>query len=455
MSNLSVVLRVVCLSILLLAGCGGGGGSAPVQPWAKSYGGADMDLAQSIQQTSDGGYIVAGYTKSFDAGDQNIWVLKLKSDGEISWQKRYGGAGADEAYSIQQTRDGGYIVAGHTWCFGAGNADFWVLKLESDGEVSWQNAYGGTENDYYVNSVRQTNDGGYIVAGYTESFGAVLADFWVLKLKSDGTIDWEKRYGGLDNDYARSIQQTRDGGYIVAGQTYSFGTGGDFWVLKLNSAGDISWQKTYGGAGYDCANSIQQTSDGGYIVAGPTNSSGAGANDFWVLKLNSSGAVLWQKTYGAIFVDIPYSIYQTSGGGYIVAGCTMSFGDFSNSDFWVLKLKSDGTVSWQKRYGGANDDSANSIQQTSDGGYIVAGSTDSFGAGDYDLWVLKLKSDGTIEFDPLSGAHMEDTTADVTVTPTSVSGVDTIVTGVLTSATVTLTDIDAVVTDATIVQQAP
>jgi uncharacterized delta-60 repeat protein len=368
MGKLSVALIVVFVSVLLLAGCGGGGGggSAPVQPWAKSYGGADNDLAQSIQQTSDGGYIIAGSTVSF----------------------------------------------------GAGSADFWVLKLNSDGNIG-----------------------------------------------TPGT--WEKRYGGADSDYARSIQQTSDGGYIVAGQTYSSGAGGgDFWVLKLDSDGNIgtpgTWQKTYGGAGYDCANSIQQTSDGGYIVAGPTSSFGAGAraSDFWVLKLDSDGNIgtpgTWQKTYSGIHVDGgPYSIYQTSDGGYIVTGYTMSFGDFGNSDFWVLKLKSDGTVSWQQRYGGADGDSANSIQQTSDGGYIVAGSTDSFGAGDYDLWVLKLRSNGTIEFDPASGAHIEDTTADVDVTPTSVSGVDTIVTGVPTSATVTLTDTDVVATDATIEQQAP
>jgi len=154
----------------------------------------------------------------------------------------------------------------------------------------WAKTYGGTGDDYAY-SIQQTSDGGYIVAGYTGSSGAGLADFWVLKLKSDGTVDWQKTYGGGGYDSASSIQQTSDGGYIVAGVTTSFGAGGyDFWVLKLDGSGNVQWQKTYGGTGNDYANSIQQTTDGGYIVAGVTTSFGAGG-DFWVLKLDSSGNV--------------------------------------------------------------------------------------------------------------------------------------------------------------------
>jgi uncharacterized delta-60 repeat protein len=359
--------------------------------WAKSYGGANADWASSIQQTSDGGYIVAGYTESFDGGA--LWVLKLNGDGTVSWQKRYGGAYNDEAYSIQQTIDGGYTVAGCSY------GDFWVLKLNTDGAVSWQKRYGGAYNDEAY-SIQQISDGGYIVAGYTDSFGADYDGFCVLKLNSDGTVSWQKTYSGADCDYPYSIQQTSDGGYILAGTSF-FGAGGyDFWVLKLNSDGEVSWQKRYGGAGEDFAYSIYQTSDGGYVVAGTTPSFGAGDYDFWVLKLTSTGA-----------------------------------------------------VSWQKRYGGTGYDVAYSIQQTSDGGYIVAGYTDSFVTSSYDFWVLKLNSDGTIPFNPASGAQTADTNAVPVDTNCTVTDTTAIVTD--TSATVMDTNATVVDTNATVEQQAP
>jgi len=266
--------------------------------WAKTYGGSGGDFASSIQQTTDGGYIVAGSTYSFGASYDyfDFWVLKLDSNGNVTWQKTYGGSGDDVATSIQQTTDGGYIVAGLTDSFGVAgyeNDDFWVLKLDSNGNITWQKTYGGSDYDYAY-SIQQTTDGGYIVAGSTGSFGADYGDSWVLKLDSNGNVTWQKTYGGSGDDVASSIQQTTDGGYIVAGSTDSFGAGGsDAWVLKLGSNGNVTWQKTYGGSGDDVATSIQQTTDGGYIVAGSTDSFGAGGYDydFWVLKLDSSGEI--------------------------------------------------------------------------------------------------------------------------------------------------------------------
>jgi len=370
----------------------------PPPTWAKTYGGGDYDEAHSIQQTSDGGYIVAGYTQSFGAGFTDFWVLKLDASGDVVWLKTYGGEDDNEANSIQQTSDGGYIVAGRTWSFGGGYSyyDFWVLKLNASGDVVWQKTYGGGDYEEAF-SIQQTSDGGYIVAGETRSFGAGSADFWVLKLDASGDVVWQKTYGGGDYDYLTSIQQTSDGGYIVAGWTPSFGAGWkDVWVLKLDASGNVQWQKTYGGGSDDEANSIQQTSDGGYIVAGWTGSFGAGSYDFWVLKLDASGNVVWQKTYGGGNWDWANSIRQTSDGGYIVAGYTESFGA-GGADFWVLKLDASGDVVWQKTYGGGNnDEEAYSIQQTSDGGYIVAGRTDSFGAGRDDFWVLKLDASGDV-----------------------------------------------------------
>ena len=382
--------------------------------WAKTYGGTLEDKGAehlSIQETSDGGYIVLGTTQSFGPGGEDIWILKLDSSGGIEWQWTYGGSHLDRAWSIKQTSDGGYIVAGATSSCGASCSDIWILKLDSSGGIEWQRTYGGTDWDGRP-YIQEASDGGYIVAGCTESFGAGDRDFWVLKLTSSGDIEWQRTYGGgLDDQYCH-IQLASDGGYIVSGGTESFGAGGsDIWVLKLNSFGDIEWQRTYGGIYGEWATYIQLTSDTGYIVSGVTNEFGTIGN-FWILKLNSSGDIEWQRAYGGGFMDYPWSIQQTVDGGYIVAGYTESF-DQQNRwlDISVLKLTSSGDIEWELTYGGGVDDLAWSIQQTSDGGYIVAGSTyplseggDVFGAGGEDLLVLKIGPNGDIPDCALSGS---------------------------------------------------
>jgi uncharacterized delta-60 repeat protein len=365
--------------------------------WAITYGGSGNDEANFIQQTSDGGYIVVGETSSFGAGGGDIWVLKLSSMGEIAWQKTYEGTSEDHARSIQQTNDGGYIVVGRTYSFGAGMDDIWILKLTSSGETEWQKTYGGAGSDS-ASSIQQTNDGGYVVAGSTLSFGAEGEDILILKLSSDGDIEWQKTYGGSKGDSASSIQQRDDGGYIVAGMIQFSSNDPVFWILELSSVGDIEWQKAYGRSEDEQANSFLQTSDGGYIVAGRTKPFGFFVSDVWILKLSSDGDIEWQKTYGASGNDEAYSIQQTNDGGYIVAGLTDAFVSLGDevSDVWILKLFSDGDIEWQKTYGGSGNDEAHSIQQTSDGGYIVAGYNMSWGAGSRDFWVLKLSSDGDI-----------------------------------------------------------
>jgi uncharacterized delta-60 repeat protein len=416
--------------------------------WAKTYAGNRSDIPWSVRQTSDGGYIVAGYTDSFDVSGWHFWVLKLNSTGGIQWQKTYGGSGDDYAWSVQQTSDGGYIVAGYTNSSGAGGFDFWVLKLNSTGGIQWQKTYGGTGTDD-ARSVQQTSDGGYIVAGYTTSFGSGNPHVWVLKLNSTGGIQWQKTYGGTKNDYESSVKQTSDGGYIVAGYTNSFGAGGyDAWVLKLNSTGGVQWQNTYGSTGTNYAWSVQQTSDGGYIVAGYTNSSGAGGYDAWVFKLNSTGGVTWQKTYGGPKNDVAWSIQQTSDGGYVVAGFTNSFG-VGTINIWVLKLNSTGGVTWQKTFGGTGIQNAWSVQQTSDEGYILTGDTTSFGDGNSHVWVLKLDSTGSLVWNEGSGASTQSTTvvpsnSNATITSTSATVVNT--NAIVENTSVTPQDTNATVT---------
>ncbi len=355
--------------------------SSLASTWAKSYGDSNYDQANSIQQTSDGGYIVAGFT--YHDGSSDCWILKLDANGNVTWQKTYGGTGISNATSIQVTSDGGYIVAGYTYPSGAVSSDCWVLKLDPDGNVTWQKTYGGSGSNL-ANSIQQTSDGGYIVAGDTYAFGAGLSDYWVLKLDADGNVTWQKTYGRPGVDQAKSIQVTSDGGYILAGHTYD--SSNDYLILKLDADGNVAWQKTYSGLSVELAASIQVTSDGGYILAGYTGA-------YSVLKLDANGNVTWQKTYGGSKIYRATSIQQTSDGGYIVAGFINSYGD-GYDDYLILKLDADGNVTWQKTYGDSNYDIANSIQQTSDGGYIVAGYTK--GTDHSDFWVLKLDANGSI-----------------------------------------------------------
>jgi uncharacterized delta-60 repeat protein len=389
--------------------------------WARTYGGSEDDFAWTIQLTPDGGYIVAGTTKSFGdvSGDGDIWILKLASDGTVEWQKTYGvddPYDEDEVYSIQQTSDGGYIVGGRD---SLSNYS-WILKLSSSGDIEWQKSYDSAFRE--VHSIQQASDGGYTIAlGEISYYSSDYhVDSYVVKLSSDGTIEWQKSYGGDSADRSLSMQPASDGGYIVAGGTYSFGAGnGDVWVLKLASDGSVEWQKSYGGDLREEAYSIQQTTDGGYIVAGEAQSFGSGDRDIWVLKLASDGSVEWQKTYGGDSREGAYSIQQASDGGYIVAGNTESFG-VENTDIWVLKLASDGSVEWQKTYGGREEEEASSIRQTTDGGYIVAGSTDTYGAGWHDILILKLSPNGDI--DPMCYLVNE---SNATVSDTSINPVDT------------------------------
>ncbi len=413
--------------------------TAPSIQWQKTLGGSSWDFANSIRQTTDKGYIVAGYTSSNDEdvtgnhGNEDYWIVKLDAAGNKVWQKTLGGSGNDEAHSIQQTTEGGYIVAGFTESNDGdvtgnhGNTDYWIVKLDADGNIIWQKTFGGYSYDE-AHSIQQTSDGGYIVAGYTFSINGNVtgnhggSDYWIVKLNANGKIIWQKTLGGSSYDYANSIQQTKDGGYVVAGRTSSNDgdvTGHhpaiivydafDEWIVKLDADGNKIWQKILGGYSYDEAHSIQQTRDGGYIVAGITNSNNGdvtgnhGNADYWIVKLNARGKIIWQKTLGGSSYDEALSIQQTKD-GYIVAGYTASNnGDVTgfhggNSDYWIVKLDTSENIIWQKTFGGSSWDNAYSIRQTSNGGYIVAGVTSSndgdvtghHGIDTTDYWIVKL-----------------------------------------------------------------
>jgi hypothetical protein len=413
--------------------------SQPAIQWQKTLGGSSDDYGFNIQQTADEGYIVAGVTYSTDSdvtanqGEADYWIVKMSATGTIQWQKTFGGSAEDYAFSIQQTADGGYIVAGLTnstdgdITVNHGDYDCWIVKLNATGTIQWQKTFGGSLEDVAL-SVQQTTDGGYIVAGYTKSTDGDVTvnhggfDYWIIKLNATGTIQWQKTLGGAGQDHATCIQQTADGGYIVAGSSNSYdgdvaeNLGSyDFWVVKLDATGTIQWKKSLGGTYSDEAQSIQQTADGGYIVAGNTDSADGdvsgyhGSYDYWVVKLNATGTIQWQKTLGGSSDDVATCVQQTTDGGYIVAGWTYSTdGDvirnnwdyyYVGYDYWIVKLSATGTIQWQTALGGSGDDDAFSIQETADGGYIVAGMSNSTDAnffennGSYDYWIVKLETD--------------------------------------------------------------
>jgi len=380
--------------------------------WSRNYGGADSDVANSLVQTSDGGYALAGYTSSL-GGSYDFRLVRIKGEmdkehkkyfGGTSlipgWSRMYGGAGSDEGYAMVQTSDGGYALAGYTDSFGV-DGDFWLVKTDPTGAVQWNRTYGGAGKQI-ARCLVQTNDNGYALAGYNSSG---TYDFLLVKADSAGNMQWSKNYGGgAAIEEAYSVVQTSDGGYALAGRNYSY-VGYYFCLVKADSAGNMQWSKNYGvdAPEIQVAYSLIRTSDGGYALAG-TNSSGN--DDFCLVKTGSAGNLEWSRSYGGTDGDYAYSVVQTSDGGYALAGDTNSYG-VSGFDFLLVKTDPAGTLQWSRTYGEAGYEFADCVIQTSDGGYALAGDTDSFGAG-VDFWLVKTDSAGIMQWSRASGGPSHD-----------------------------------------------
>jgi len=357
--------------------------------WNTTFGGSNIDVGHSVQQTTDEGYIITGYTRSYGVGGRNIWLIKTDNAGNEEWNNTFGGNNDDEGESVIQTSDGGYIITGYTNSFGAGLDDVWLVKTDNAGNEEWNNTFGGS-NDDRGTSVLQTSDCGYIIAGHTLSFGTGGVDVWLIKTDESGNEEWNKTLGGYSSDGAWSINLTSDGGYIITGWTYSYGVGylGNVWLIKTDDFGNEEWNKAFGGTDVDRGYSVQQTTDEGYIIAGYTSSFGAGLDDVLLIKTDASGNEQWNNTFGGANRDYGYSVYQTSDGGYIITGYTMSFGA-GGDDIWLIKTDGMGNELFNNTYGGTYSDVGYSVIQTSDGGYIITGHTLSYGAGVHDVWLIK------------------------------------------------------------------
>lgn len=415
----------------------------PEIEWQRCYGGTAFDNSRSLQQTTDGGYIMAGNTTGgvpgFHGGARDILVVKLDAGGALEWQKALGGSATDDHGLIQQTNDGGFVLAGSTSSTDGdvvgnhGQFDHWVVKLDPFGVIQWQRALGGSASDGAY-SVAETSDGGFLLAGETRSTdGDVLgnhgsADAWVVKLNADGEVQWQQCYGGSSTEAIFDLDIDADAGILITGYTAS--TDGDvttmqglqdFWVLKLDGNGMLQWQTSLGGSGYELATSLCVANDGGYYVTGWTDSEDGdvtghhGDVDVWVVKLDATGSLVWQRALGGSNADGAYTVNPMDDGGCLVAGYTSSVdGDVGgvngNSDAWLMRLSPSGVLVWQQLFGGSGGEGFRDIHRTMDGGSALAGTTSSNDGGvsgnhgESDFWLVKLSNEIT-GLEELGGAY--------------------------------------------------
>jgi len=423
----------LCLSLSIAFGTVSA--QTPVIQWQRAMGGTTTDIAYAAQQTADGGYIVAGNTDSNDGdvtgnhGGDDAWLVKLDGTGAISWQRAAGGTSTDKFYAVQQTPDGGYIAAGYTGssngdvAMNHGDLDAWVVKFDALGAIVWEHTYGGVSTEVAY-AITTTADGGYVFAGTSRSFALPgnhgLEDFWVVKLSGSGGELWQQQYGGSSDEQPYSVVQLVDGDYLVSGMTASSdgdvtGQHGaqDAWVVKVGSSGTLLWQSCLGGTGYDYAYKARQTADGGSIMAASATSNDGDVsgnhsvyNDAWIVKLDATGGITWQKMLGGSSSDRAKDIQQTADGGYVFIGDADSQdGDLSGNigiaDIWLVKTDALGSIEWQRTLGGSLGETGYAFDVTADGGYFIAGVTNSddgdvsgmHGLGD--AWAVKLSGAGT------------------------------------------------------------
>ncbi len=407
---------IMVLAALLAAGCVGGPGDSeapadtgavdsgqndiaddPPAPWtgpmktfSKTLGGERDEFAMAVQQTSDNGYVLAGKTTSTAGTDSDIYLARLDDDGRLLWSKTFGGRGNDVASAVLETGTGDLVVAGYTQSSGAGGKDMYLIKTDAQGNQLWSRTFGGAKEDTAV-AVLQAADGGFVLAGGTESFGAGGRDMYLVKTNASGGVLWFKTFGSTGWDLAFSVAQAKDGGFILAGES-STRTGA--YLVKTDGLGNLQWTQDLGGA-LKFASQVRPTRDGGYVITGITNVFGAETGDIGLVKTNSHGVQSWAKVFGGSGMEFAYGVAETLDHGFILAGTTKSFGA-GGRDLFLWKTDANGTELWSKFFGGLEDDAAYAVQQTKDSGFVVAGEANSRGVEKGDIFLLKTDPNGNL-----------------------------------------------------------
>lgn len=381
------VFAVVMVFLLLIISC-----KRPTAPsdhntgilWTKTYGGEYDDYGYSVQQSSDGGYIVVGSTKAPGFSDYDVFLIKTDANGKTLWSKTYSGFGSNIGYSVLQTSDGGYIIAGQDYINTTFDSDVYLIKTDEKGDTLWTKHHGRGQGIEAGISMQETSDGGYIIVGTTDYVFPTPGEVLLIKTNMDGDTLWTRIFDF--GDYGACVQQSDDGGYIITGaSSTNYGTQKmDVFLIKTDESGNMLWSRTYGGEKSEEGKSVIQTSDGGYVVTGTVFN---GTECTFFMKTDAVGDTLWTKMYEG---GQGYSVLQTPDGGYIIAGNT-AFNSTSLYDIMILKADSDGHIMWTSTWGGANYDHSHLIIETLDAAYLIVGATASFGSGSYDVYLVKFR----------------------------------------------------------------
>lgn len=359
----------------------------PEEVFDQTYGGESIDIFQSVVTTADQGFLLAGLTRSMGAGGFDMYLVMTDSEGEMSWEETYGGRGSDICNQVLSSGDNEFVLAGCTSSAGEGGFDFFLLKVDDEGDVIWENTY-GTESRDSCYAVIQTEDG-FLLAGNSYGIGAGGSDIFIVKTDENGNEQWRESYGGEQNEVCYSVIQTEDEGFLLAGSTTSFGEGNsDVYLVKIDSEGSLEWDQTYGGAGFDNCFSMVADNDGNLLLTGYTYSFGAGRFDVYLIKIDEDGELIWEQPYGAALDEVGRSVFLSDDGNYFVGGSTFSYGN-GGSDLFLMEVDTDGNMSWISTYGGEENDFDNCVIRTDDG-FAFTGYSNSQGAGSYDAYLVKV-----------------------------------------------------------------
>ncbi len=369
----------------------------PPMAWDQIYGGSDSDRCYSVHQTADGNIYLKGVTWSYGAGDSDLFLVKTDESGNELWWQTYGGAGTEfPAHQIYQNQDSSIIVGGYTQSFGVVPNDFYLVKTDLDGTELWAYTYGSDESETCY-GVSQTNDGGYIMSGCTSTPNAYY-DVYLVKVNSMGIEEWNMTHGYPDKEVCYGVRQTSDSGYITAGFTRSLGTYDDGYLLKTDSLGNVEWDQHYAGHSWDYFFTVLETLDGGYIAAGYSDAYPGGPAQMWAVKTDAVGNQLWNKYYGESGEDRCYSLQLSPDGGYFLGGGTDPTVSGEFYDMWLVKINSQGVLLWEETYGDNDAEMCNALLPTENGGFLMGGYNVPYGGGDMDMYLVRLEDQGEPSF---------------------------------------------------------